>query len=170
MKSVIQVGFLTCAMLLATISFASVGHFEDIPTTCYLFKNTQLSKKSPCTYAGSSGGSAAPYMVFEANFTVKGYGKIGIVDNSFADGIDDKGNWINQTTTRTMNGKNAIHRIRDAKSYKILTDKQIKQRWANYEAIGQQKNWVNVPLPNWLSCYTTNKSAVEFCYNDNTPR
>ena len=169
MKHLIQVAVLTVATGLTTATFAGVGQFENEKTTCYVLKNHQLVKKWVCGYAGSSGGAASGYAIFEASFAVKGYGTIDIVDNWFAED-DGNGNWKNEQVTRTINGETAVQRQRDAKTLKILTAKEVESRLVAYDKLDEKNKGKNMPLASWLTCYANKKASNELCYIDNTPR
>jgi len=169
MKNLFKIAVVSSGLLLGVNSLAGVGQFEDETTTCYVLKNHKLVKKTVCTYEGSSGGAASGYAVFEATFYIKGYGKVDIVDNWFAED-DGKGGWKNEQSTTTIDGEKAVQRNRDAKTLNILTDKEVEKRSMAYSKLLQKSNGKTMPLEDWLTCYTNKKATNELCYIDNTPR
>lgn len=79
----------------------SVGQQEDQMAICYIFKNNQVEKKSPCVYEshyGSGGWNATSYSFDSYTFGVE----------SSAD------------TPLKLNGFNAQFYQRDVRSFKIL--------------------------------------------------
>lgn len=107
-----------------SLSYAAVGEASDT-TTCYIFKKNKLVQKSECSYEADV-GSSMTYAVNEYTYNVPKFGKIKTVDN-LNDGVtNSKGEVTFKSETHTLNGKKSVTRTRNAKSFKIYSEKQLK--------------------------------------------
>ena len=147
---------ITTPLLLATmtsvpmLAHATVEQIDGKQATCYIFNKDKLSQKSACSYSGAVGGGY-DYSIFELDFDVQGYGRVGIVNNVTLRAGDDNYMSISEETI-TLNSKKASLRYRDSQSLTVISEQELR----SYED--------KMGTPNWLECYQNPSSGLEFSY------
>lgn len=142
-KSLVLTGAVLLGMSLSSAAMAE-NFSKKGNTTCYVFKNDKLSKKSSCSYRGygeytGNGGN------FNADFKlkgVKGVTKVNLGGTTWS-GYEYK-----------LNGKAVSELYRYKSNLKKLTNTQTEQLWEN----GDNSN-------NVLLCLKDARGN-EFCYTD----
>lgn len=136
------------------LAHATVEQIDGKQTTCYIFNKDKLSQKSACSYSGAVGGGY-DYSIFELDFDVQGYGRVGVVNNiTLRAGDDDYMNASEEVIT--LNSKKASLRYRDSQRLTVISGQEFEQRYNAYEG--------KTGTPNWLECYQNPSSGLEFCY------
>lgn len=132
------------------LAHATVEQIDGKQATCYIFNKDKLSQKSACSYSGAVGGGY-DYSIFELDFDVQGYGRVGIVNDITLRAGDDNYMSISKETV-TLNSRKASLRYRDSQSLTVI----LEQEFGSYED--------KMGTPNWLECYQNPSSGLEFCY------
>lgn len=147
------------ASLFSMNAFAGVAEFNNQKTTCYVFNAGNLVKKSGCTYSGATGGNGWGAF-FEAEFHIRGYGKISVSDSELS-------NDGHITEEVVINNAQARIRYRDANSLKTLNVSDANKRRETWLEKGNAQNWKNMGTPNYIKCYKQSNAGLELCYIDN---
>lgn len=144
MKNGIKV-VLLCAILFNISAISAVAVMDTQKTTCYTFKNSQLTQKFNCDVSGSFGVFPMSANYYEEktdyDFTATGLTKTNVaILESFPYGRKSA---KYRKTTATLNGKKASMTYRDS----------------SFKPIQKPKNSAQ-----FLTCLEVGKTTNEFCY------
>ncbi len=147
-----------CLTAVSTPSYAMYNDFPAETTTCTIFKNNKLLKKSKCRYEYTMGNgfmNGSDYYfhhIFEIK-TIAGYGKFKLESYNQASNQQEDGSYANYSSYNAINGKKANVKsyYRHPKTYKILSNSEF------------DKLTNATPATTPLLCYSQGKGKLEVC-------
>lgn len=125
-------------------------------TTCYVFKQDKLFKKSSCRFTADIGGSTT-YGISDYDFNIKGFGNISTYSHSNAvtdkqgEPIINADGSVKSTISIMIDSKPAIATYRNATTFKPMTQTQVQAGYAKTKNKGT------------LSCIAAKDKSLEIC-------